>query len=146
MPRHSTPFDLAQKSVNVLMDKRRKLERQIVDGDAAKLKIAGIEAELKTAEATRDHERRVVDAAQFGDLAIEFDELLDGLDKRGWTPAAEDRLLRIINEFRMAGRSGQSSEALRHFCERVKNPVSFVDRRLRWSNLKGWIKREQKAA
>jgi hypothetical protein len=118
----------------------------IESGRKAEQNKPAAEQELREARAALEVWQRRVDATKFDEIAAEFDTTLEELDRVGWTPQAEARVVEILAACRMVGRSGQSSETLRVFVERMKNPVKFTDRRLRWSNLKTWIKRTTEIA
>lgn len=131
----------AKRHVEDTERKRARLVQQIEAVEAAKRQLAETEIELHAARQAFQREQRKVDTEHFAELALELDQVLARLDGTGSTPADEARVSEILAECRLNGRSGQSSEALRAYVERMKNGATFVDRRLRWSGLLSWIKK-----
>jgi len=132
----------------LLEDAQRRLQDNaeiIAAGETAKAERAALENDLKVAERELQHEQTKADEQKFAALESEFDAALDALDRDGSTPALEQKVFETLAAFRMAGRSGQSYEAARHYVDRMKGG-GIADRKLRWSGLRSWIKRTPAAA
>lgn len=137
-------FNKSKRELENLEMRRRHLLEEIERAKALPAQLAAqlatTEAELGTARAHFAAERAKVDAEHFLELETELGEVLAKLDSSGWTPSGESRVIEILSEFRLHRLSGQSSEAVRHYIELLKNPARPVDRRLRWAGLRAWVK------
>ena len=104
--------------------------------DLAKAKATAREQQEKARR-----EEIKANAERYAEMAGELKDLTSRGDKQGMTPEAEQRIVAILAEFRLAKLSGQSSERLRLHIESLKNPAAGVrGRGLTWSQLCQWVK------
>jgi hypothetical protein len=105
-----------------------------------------LHSELVTARALAAVEAQKAQELEFGRLRSELQKVLAGLDESGWNPASERRVAEILSAFRQARRSGQSAEALRLYCEKLRNPTGGRAPKRSWSALLDWVQQPKEAA
>jgi hypothetical protein len=133
----------AKYALDGLLTAERRARSQLAHAEA---ELKELPAKIAAARAVLAAEQNKLDLSRTPKLLAEYDRLLDELDSEGWVQARANRVFELLAQFRMLKMSGQSAEMAMVFAEKLKNPVTGADRKLRWSTLKGWIKRTEVAA